>query len=235
MDDRRVLWVTGGGSGMGAASARRAAAAGWRVVVSGRRPDALEETAAAIGAAASALPVDVRDADAVAAARAVVLERHGRLDGLVLAAGANTPRRRWADKDIATFHDVVATNLGAVATVLDAALPDLRRSAGVVVVVSSVAGWAHRDSAGVAYSASKTAVGSLVRSLNAEEARHGVRACHPCPGDVATDFLDLRPEVPDAAARARMLTPDDVAAAIQHVLDAPPHVRVDELVLTPVV
>ncbi|MEJ5867111.1 SDR family NAD(P)-dependent oxidoreductase [Pseudokineococcus sp. 5B2Z-1] len=235
MDDRRVLWVTGGGSGMGAAAARSAAAAGWRVVVSGRRPDVLEETAAAIGPAASALPVDVRDVGAVAAARAEVLERHGRLDGLVLAAGANTPRRRWADQDVATFHDVVATNLGAVATVLDAALPDLRRSAGVVVVVSSVAGWAHRDGAGVAYSASKTALGALVRTLNAEEARHGVRACHLCPGDVATDFLDLRPEVPDAAARARMLTPDDVAATIQHVLDAPAHVRVDELVITPVV
>jgi len=232
-DDRRALWVTGGGSGMGAAVARTAAAAGWDVVVSGRRPEVLEELAAQIGPAATALPLDVRDVEAVAAARAQVVDRLGRLDGLVLAAGSNTPRRRWDDQDIGAFHDVVATNLGAVATVVDAALPDLRTSSGVVVVVSSLAGWTYNAGAGVAYSASKTALGSLVRTLNAQEAAHGVRACHLCPGGVATDFLDLRPEVPDAAARARMLTPEDVARTVQFVLDSPARVRIDELVITP--
>ncbi|WP_369054786.1 SDR family oxidoreductase [Kineococcus terrestris] len=236
--DGRTVWITGGGSGVGRAVALSAAAAGWSVAVSGRRGGPLEEVAAEVAAAggdALALPLDVQDPDAVAAARRAVVERFGRLDALVLAAGLNTPRRRWDDQDVREVHDVIATNLSAPVTVVDAALPDLRRSGGVVVVVSSIAAWRPSPGAGVAYSASKTALGALVRTLNEQEAPHGVRACHLCPGDIATDFLDQRPQVPDAAARAVMLTPADVAGTVQFVLDAPPHVRVDELVVSPVV
>ena len=109
---------------------------------------------------------------------------------------------------------------------------DLRDRA--VVVISSYAGWSFQPGAGVAYSASKTALGSLVRTLNQQEAAHGVRACHLCPGDVATDFLDQRPSVPDADARARMLTAEDIARTACFVLDSPAHVRIDELVVSPV-
>lgn len=235
--EQRVLWITGGGSGMGAAVARTAAAAGWSVVVSGRRADAVEAVARDVesaGGTALALPLDVQDGAAVAAARSAIVDRFGRIDGLVLAAGRNTPERRWADQDVDVFEDVVATNLVAVVRVLDAALPDLRARAGVVVVISSYAGWSFQPGAGVAYSASKTALASVVRTLNDQEASAGVRACHLCPGDVATDFLAQRPTVPDAAARAVMLTPEDIAAAVQFVVDAPAHVRVDELVVSPV-
>ena len=233
----KVLWTTGGGSGMGAASAVAAARDGWTVVLSGRRPDRLEEvadTVRAAGGSAEVLPLDVTDADAVTAARDRVLERHGRIDGLVLAAGLNTPARRWADQSLADVRAVLDTNTTAVVTVVDAALPALRASGGVVVVVSSYAGWSFQPGAGVAYSASKTALGSIVRTLNQQEAEHGVRATHLCPGDVATDFLDQRPEVPDAAARQRMLQPEDVGRTVAFVLGAPAHVRVDELVLSPV-
>jgi len=233
----KVLWTTGGGSGMGAASAVAAARDGWTVVLSGRRPDRLEEvadTVRAAGGSAEVLPLDVTDADAVTAARDRVLERHGRIDGLVLAAGLNTPARRWADQSLADVRAVLDTNTTAVVTVVDAALPALRASGGVVVVVSSYAGWSFQPGAGVAYSASKTALGSIVRTLNQQEAEHGVRATHLCPGDVATDFLDQRPEVPDAAARQRMLQPEDVGRTVAFVLGAPGHVRIDELVLSPV-
>lgn len=233
----KVLWTTGGGSGMGAASALAAARDGWTVVLSGRRPDRLEQVADAVRAAggnAAALPLDVTDADAVVAARDRVLEHHGRIDGLVLAAGLNTLARRWADQSLADVRAVLDTNTTAVVTVVDAALPALRASGGVVVVVSSYAGWSFQPGAGVAYSASKTALGSIVRTLNQQEAEHGVRATHLCPGDVATDFLDQRPEVPDAAARQRMLQPEDVGRTVAFVLGSPAHVRVDELVLSPV-
>jgi NADP-dependent 3-hydroxy acid dehydrogenase YdfG len=101
-------------------------------------------------------------------------------------------------------------------------------------VISSYAGWRFSAGAGVAYSASKTALSSLCQSLNAQEAAAGVRACHVCPGDVDTDFLAQRPEVPGAEARTVMLTAHDVARAVQFVLDSPAHVRVDELVISPV-
>jgi NADP-dependent 3-hydroxy acid dehydrogenase YdfG len=132
------------------------------------------------------------------------------------------------------FDDIVETNLSAVVRAVQLALPLLRSSAGTVVVISSYAGWRYSPGAGVAYSASKSALASLCQSLNAQEALSGVRACHLCPGDVDTEFLAQRPEVPGAAARSVMLSPDDVARAAQFVLDAPAHVRIDELVISPV-
>ncbi|MFJ2977595.1 SDR family oxidoreductase [Curtobacterium sp. NPDC087082] len=237
MNDARVLWITGGGSGMGAASARAAARDGWTVVLSGRRADRLAAVATAIrddGGTVDVLPLDANDPEAVAAARDTLLAQYGRLDGLVLAAGLNSPQRRWDDQSLSDFRAIVDTNLTAVVTVVDAALPALRESGGIVVVVSSYAGWSFQPGAGVAYSASKTALGSVVRTLNQQEAGHGVRATHLCPGDVATDFLDQRPSVPDAAARAVMLQPEDIARSVSFVLEAPSHMRVDELVVSPV-
>ena len=105
---------------------------------------------------------------------------------------------------------------------------------GQVVVISSYSAWRFSPHSGVAYAASKTALGALCESLNEQEATHGVRACHLCPGDVDSDFLALRPQVPDEQARAAMLTPDDVARSVMFVLESPPHVRVDELVISPV-
>lgn len=233
---RRTLWVTGGGSGMGRASALAAAAQGWNVAVSGRRAERLEslvEEIATAGGHALAVPLDVRDRAAITAAAQQVTEHFGRLDGLVLAAGMNAPRRRWEDQSMGEFEAILAINLTAVAATIDAALPELRRRGGTVIVVSSYAGWSHQGGAGVAYSASKTAVSSLLRTLNQQEALHGIRACHLCPGDVATDFLEQRPEVPDAAARAVMLSAEDIARTVGFVLESPPHVRIDELVISP--
>ncbi|MFS2076797.1 SDR family NAD(P)-dependent oxidoreductase, partial [Curtobacterium sp. CT11-133] len=90
MNDARVLWITGGGSGMGAASARAAARDGWTVVLSGRRADRLAAVATAIRddrGTADVLPLDANAPEAVAAARDTQLAQYGRLDGLVLAAG----------------------------------------------------------------------------------------------------------------------------------------------------
>jgi NADP-dependent 3-hydroxy acid dehydrogenase YdfG len=235
--DAPVVWVTGAGSGRGGASALALSASGRRVALSGRRREALDAVAAEVvesGGEALVLPLDVGDASAVADARSAVVDRWGRLDGLVLASGVNVPDRSWPALRLAELEEVVDTNLLGVARVIDAALPDLRERRGAVVVVSSIAAWRFSPGSGVAYSASKTALAALCRSLNHDEAASGVRACHLCPGDVDTDFLDHRPEVPDAAARAAMLTPEDVARVVRFVLDSPPHVRIDELVLTPV-
>ena len=234
---RRTVWITGAGSGMGRATALRAARSGWTVALSGRRRQVLEELAAEIreeGGSALVAPLDVQDRESVREAASRIAGELGGIDALVLAAGLNAPRRRWEDQDLTEFDAIVATNLTAVASTVDAALPHLRERGGQVVVISSYAGWSFQPGAGVAYSASKTALGSLVRTLNQQEAGHGVRACHLCPGDVATDFLDQRPSVPGAEARARMLTAEDIARTACFVLDSPAHVRIDELVVSPV-
>jgi len=228
----KTAWITGAGSGVGRATAIALGALGWRVVLSGRRADALAETARLVrdaGGHPVELPLDV-GADDPAAAAAVV---GGRLEALVLAAGLNHPERAWADQGMAAFEAIVQTNLLGVVRVIDAALPALRSASGVVVVVSSIAGWRPSPGAGVAYSASKTALAPVVRTINDQEGASGVRATHLCPGDIDSDFLQQRPSVPDAAARAVMLSPADVADAALYAITAPPHVRIDELVLSP--
>lgn len=238
MSDRdRVLWVTGAGSGMGRAAAVAAGSQGWRVALSGRRADRLEETAGLVddaGGSSLVLPSDTRDVDAIGRGHAAIAARWGRVTDLVLSAGLNIPARYWRDQSMADFTAVVATNLTGVAAMVDAVLPDLREGGGQVVVVSSYAAWRFSPHSGVAYAASKTALMSLCATLNEQEATSGVRACHLCPGDVDSDFLALRPNVPDEDARARMLTPEDVARAVLFVLQSPPHVRIDELVISPV-
>jgi NADP-dependent 3-hydroxy acid dehydrogenase YdfG len=228
----RTLWISGAGSGVGRATAVAAARDGWDLVLSGRRREALEETRALVddlGSTAVVAPLDVTDDDALAA----VVAGLDRLDGIVVAAGLNAPRRSWAEQETADFDRIVATNLTGPAHQVAAALPLLRVSGGTVVLVSSYAAWTHSPGAGVAYSASKTALGALVRDLNAQEAGSGIRATHLCPGTIDSEFLALRPTVPDAAERAAMLTPDDVARAAMFVLASPRHVRIDELVLSP--
>lgn len=236
-ESMRVLWVTGAGSGMGRAAAV-AAAPGRRVALSGRREEPLAETAELVsqaGGEALVLSLDARDPAAVAQAHARIRSGWGGVDDLVLSAGLNTPRRTWGDQSMAELEAVIATNLTAVARLVDAVLPDLReRGGGQVVVVSSFSAWRFTPYAGVAYSASKSALAAICQTLNAQEAAHGIRACHLCPGDVDSDFLQLRPVVPEAEARAAMLTPDDVGRAVRFVLDSPPHVRIDELVISPV-
>lgn len=236
MAGMNVVWVSGAGSGMGRASAVELAKGGRRIALSGRRPEALEETASLVreaGGEALVLPLDV-GADDVTAAAARIVAEWGRLDALVLSAGLNSPQRMWADQDMAEFERILQTNTFGVVRVVDAALPELRKTGGVVVVISSYSGWTYSPMAGVAYGASKTALSVVTRSLNTQEAAHGVRACHLCPGDVDSDFLQLRPTVPDAAARAVMLSPADVAQAVRFVVEAPAHVRVDELVISPI-
>lgn len=235
-DSARTLWVTGAGSGMGRAAAA-AAAPGRQIALSGRRPEPLHETAELVeqaGGRGLVLPFDARDATAAAEAHErIVASWHG-VDELVLSAGLNTPQRTWADQSMADVEAVIATNLTAVITMIDLVLPGMRRrGGGHIVVVSSYAAWRFSPIAGVAYSASKSALAAVCSTLNAQEAASGIRACHLCPGDVDSDFLRLRPSVPGPEARARMLTPADVGRAIMFVLESPPHVRIDELVLSP--
>jgi NAD(P)-dependent dehydrogenase (short-subunit alcohol dehydrogenase family) len=232
-----VIWVTGGGSGIGRAIALAAAAEGWDVAISGRtaqRLTGVASEAAGLGARSLAVPLDVADHESVAAAERAIQDRFGRLDAVVHAAGANTPRRRWADQSMSEFDDILGVNLRGAAAVIDAALPALRGTGGQVVLIASQSAWTFNRGAGVAYSASKAGLSALCRTLNDQENQHGIKACCLHPGDVSTDFLLHRPVVPDEEARARMLSPDDVARAVLFVLGSPKHVRVDELVMTPI-
>ncbi len=162
-----------------------------------------------------------------------VLAEAGRCDDLVLAAGLNAQRRTWAEQQIEEFKAIGDTNLVSVADIVGAALPQLRRSHGTISIISSLSAWMTSPGAGVAYRASKMALRALPDALNEQEAVHGVRAGLIMPGDIDTEFLWHRPAPPGAAPRQSMLGPEDVARAVAFTLTSPPHVRIDELVITP--
>lgn len=238
MNAKQTLWVVGGGSGMGRAVAIAGAKAGWRVAITGRRAEAVSETARRVrdaGGDALEVPADARDSTSLLETHEKIAAQWGPVTAVVLAAGLNTPLRTWADQKMEEFTAIVDTNLTSVARTIDLVLPGMRSAGqGNIIVISSRAAWRFSPGSGVAYMTSKTALSALVASVNDQEGVNGIKACHLCPGDVDTDFLSMRPEVPDQEQRSQMLSPDDVARAVQFVLDSPKHVRIDELALSPV-
>jgi NAD(P)-dependent dehydrogenase (short-subunit alcohol dehydrogenase family) len=237
----QVAWVTGGGSGIGLAGAIELAKAGCRVVVSGR--DAAKLDAAIVGAEArgappgsiTAAPLDVADAAAVARVAAEVQGRHGRVDVLVNSAGVNFAKRYWNDTDSATFGEVVAINLNGAAACTLAVLKGMQqRRQGTVINVASFAGWYLGYLTGPAYTASKAGMIALSHSFNIEECVNGLRATALCPGEAATPILKKRPVEPSVEEKARMLQEDDLGRTIRFIAEMPPHVCINELVITPV-
>ncbi|GAA3757725.1 SDR family NAD(P)-dependent oxidoreductase [Microbacterium kribbense] len=235
---QQVTWIIGATSGVGRASALALAGPDRHLIVSGRRANllsALADEVAARGGTATALALDAGDAQAMDAAAETIARQHAPVTELLYSAGLNVPARSWADLKMTEFEAVVATNLTAVARVIARVLPGMRTGgAGRVVVISSWAGWTHGRGAGVAYSASKTALKALTESLNDQEGPHGISACLLCPGDIDTPLIDNRPIVPDRAQRDRMLAPEDVAQAVRFVFELPRHVSINELVISPI-
>ncbi|GAA5145983.1 SDR family NAD(P)-dependent oxidoreductase [Microbacterium pseudoresistens] len=234
---RGIAWVTGASSGIGRASALALADAGFTVAATARRADALDRLVAEIrdrGGAAMAFPADISVASQQSETIARVNDGLGPITTAVLAAGTNTPRRFWPELDMARFTEIVDVNLVSIAAAVHELIPAMRtQGAGQFVLVSSWAAWRHSPGAGVAYAASKSALGVIAETVNAQLGRDGIRACHLCPGDVDTDFLAQRPSEVTSAQRARMLSPDAVARAVRFVATSPAETCVNELVLTP--
>ena len=232
-----VAWITGGGSGIGAATAQALGGEGARVVVSGRRADALGRVVSSLrdqGMEAYAEPLDVADAAAVAQCAARIQAAHGAVALLVCSAGTNVPNRFWTDADAASFERVMGINVSGVAHCVRAVLPGMRAvGGGTIAVVSSWAGRHFLQFTGAAYGASKAALGPLVESLNAEEGRHGIRASLVMPGEVATPILKSRPVPPSDEEMARMLQPQDVADVIRFLAIAPARVCMNEVLVAP--
>ncbi|MER7110101.1 SDR family NAD(P)-dependent oxidoreductase [Streptomyces sp. NPDC000229] len=188
MTDRRVVVVTGGGTGIGAATARLLRSTGHHVVVSGRRPEPLERVAEETGALAH--PADVGDPDAVQGLVDAAVAAYGRLDGLVLNAGIGRGGG-VGELSVEDWETVMRTNVTGPFLLLRAALPHLLQARGSVVAVASVS--ALRNGMGnAAYATSKAALLQLCRSLAVDYGGRGLRANTVCPSWVRTDMADRR-------------------------------------------
>jgi NADP-dependent 3-hydroxy acid dehydrogenase YdfG len=229
--------ITGAGSGVGRAVALKLAREGWRLALVGRRAAALEETAQLSDAPdgrCRIFPCDVGDASAVAAMSRQVARAFDRVDVLVYAAGVNAPRRALDVLSLDDYHAMMNTNLNGAYYCVQAFLPAMRaRQEGTIVAIVSEAGRQASSKAGPAYVVSKFGLAGLTQSINAEERVRGIRACAIFPGDIDTPLLDQRPVPPDAAARAQMLQPDDVAECVWLCIMLPPRVVVEEMLVRP--
>jgi NADP-dependent 3-hydroxy acid dehydrogenase YdfG len=233
----KVAWVTGGGSGIGQASALEIAKSGAKVIVTGRRADSLAETkdlVARAGAHAEAEAADVTDREAVERAAKAILARHGRIDILVNCAGVNIPRRFFKDLAAPEWDRVVEANLNGALYCTLAVLPSMReRRDGLVINIGS---WFARYQGyvgGAAYNASKQALAGLTHQLNLEEGMHGIRACVVHPGETVTPMQRARPRPPSPEDQARMLRMEDLGRVVRFVAESPAHVCVNEIVVTP--
>lgn len=229
--------VTGAGSGVGQATALALVAAGWSVVALGRRLSALEETRSRAGALAgriTAIACDIAQQDAVREVGARIEKEFGPVEVLVNAAGTNAPKRALEVLSDADYHAMMDTNLNGAYFCVQAFLPGMRaRGSGTIVNIVSDAGKQASPKAGPAYVMSKFGLAGLTQAINAEERSRGIRAIGIFPGDIDTPLLNRRPVVPDEAARARMMQPEDIAACVMLAVQLPSRAVIEELIIRP--
>ena len=223
-DGDKVLLITGASSGIGAATARHAAEAGYRLALAARSVDKLETLADELGGDERAIAVrcDVTEWEQQEALVQRTLERFGRIDVAFANAGFGAARGFLADTP-EHWRAMVLTNVLGAAYTIHATLPALKETTGHILLTGSVAG--RRAIVGSLYSSTKWAVTGMGESLRQDVDGTGVRVTLIEPGMVDTPFFENPGE--------GRLQADDVARAVMFALAQPPHVDVNEILVRP--
>jgi len=231
-DADRIALVTGASSGIGAATVRSLAAAGFQAVAAARRLEQCEKVAREVGG--RALRLDVTDPDSVAE----LVDELPDLSVLVNNAGGALGLEPIAEADEESWLQMYESNVLGVMRVTKALLPALERhGGGHVVVTGSVAGVEVYPGGG-GYTAAKHAANAVTRTLRLELLGKPIRVTEVAPGMVETEFSLVRFGGDEAKADkvyegTRPLTGEDVADAIAYVVTRPPHVDIDYLSIKP--
>ncbi|MFB9687359.1 SDR family oxidoreductase [Amycolatopsis plumensis] len=227
MDDR-VLLITGASRGLGAATARLAAASGFKVALVARNAESVTSLAAELGEdRALALGADVGDWADISGAVAETVAKFGRLDAAFANAGIGVGTSFFGDDDPdpTAWEPMVRTNVLGAAYTARAALPALKETAGHLLITGSVAGRYIRNAS--LYSATKWAVTGMAGAIREEAVGTGVRVTLINPGITDTDIL-----FEEQRAKPK-LEPDDIARAVLYALQQPPSVDVNEILVRP--
>lgn len=223
--DGDVLLITGASSGIGEATARRAAANGMRLALCARSTARIERLAEELGGPSQAIAIgcDVGSWSDNEAAVAGALSAFGRLDTVFANAGVGADRG-WLGDTPERWREMVLTNVLGAAYTVRAAIPALRQTRGRIVLTGSVVG--RTILPGSLYSCTKAAVTAMSDAVRTELHGSGIRTLLVQPGLVATEFSDPPP--------ADALTADDIARAVMFALEQPEHVNVNEITVRPV-
>lgn len=219
------MLITGASSGIGEATARRAAQAGMRLVLCARSDERIEALAAELGGAAQAVALrcDVSRWEDNEAAVAAACERFGRLDTVFANAGIGA-ERGWLGDTPERWREMVLTNVLGAAYTVRAAIPALRETRGRIVLTGSVVG--RQILPGSLYSCTKAAVTAMSDAIRTELHGTGIRTLLIQPGLVATEFSDPPP--------ADALVADDIARAVIYALSQPDNVNINEITVRPI-
>src|SRR3954471_10128357 len=219
-----VFLITGASSGIGEATARHAAGAGYRLVLAARSEKKLVDLAEALGGPERAIAVrcDVTEwADQEALVKQA-LDEYGQIDVAFANAGFGA-KRGFLEETPELWRDMVLTNVYGAALTVRATMPALKDSGGHLLLTGSVAG--RRAIPGSLYSCTKWAVTAMGEAVRQELDGTGVRVTVVEPGMVDTPFFSERP--------SNALTPDDVARAVMFAIQQPPHVDLNEMLIRP--
>ncbi|PTA46774.1 SDR family oxidoreductase [Micromonospora sp. RP3T] len=237
----KVVAVTGASSGIGAATARHLASLGATVVLGARRTDRLDQLVDEItdaGGTATAVRVDVTDADDVTSLVDTAVRRYGRLDVLVGNAGM-TRIGPLADLDVAGWSAMIEVNVKGILHGIAAALPTFRRQgSGHLVTVVSTSGLKIVPTQAV-YAGTKNAVRTILEALRQESTDGTLRTTSISPGYVRTELVDNAVDDPAAREQARQhmadlgIDPAAVARAIAFAIDQPDDVEIGDLTIRP--
>jgi NAD(P)-dependent dehydrogenase (short-subunit alcohol dehydrogenase family) len=235
--DGKVVWVTGGGTGIGRAGALMFAREGATVALIGRRREPLEEVAKEAKAAGGKIAIealDVAERDKVDAAAKRLISQFGRVDILVNNAGLNVVNRRLEELQPADFDHVLAVNLTGAYNMVNAVFPIMKKQQdGLIINIASTAGRRVSGVAGTAYSASKFGMVGLSLSLTHEAWKFGVRACCICPDDVNTPIMARRKVKYPQEVLDQFIQPEDLAEAMRFVALMPKRTSIPEMTVYP--
>ncbi len=234
----RTAFISGATAGIGAATARKLVADGWRVVVTGRRTDRLEELVAELGEQCHAVALDMRDLAGIAAVADELPPEFSAIDLLVNNAGLAPPMDALQDAEMGALTNAIDTNVTGLVALTRALLPRLVERRGAVINLSSVAAtYPYRG--GAVYAASKAFVRQFSLDLRCDLAGTGVRVTSIEPGMVETEFTIVRNGGDQAASDSLYadmdpMTADDIANTIHWVAALPPHLNINAIELMPV-
>jgi NADP-dependent 3-hydroxy acid dehydrogenase YdfG len=235
--DGKVSIITGAGTGIGESAAGMFAEAGSSLVLAGRRQAPLDEVAESArehGVEVEVRPTDLEDGDAAAELGRWSLERFGQVDILVNNAGHSSRVRSLRYVGPEEWNSVFKVNVEGVYRLTQSVLANMiERNTGTVVTVSSMAALNPGLLGGAPYSAAKAASLNMIRGMNTELAKFGVRACAIMPGEVDTPILENRPRPPDSDDRATMMQAEDIAQAVFLCAAMPQRTIVEQVVMIP--
>ena len=228
--------LTGGGSGMGKATALALAKNGANVAIAGRNKENLTSTVSLAQATEkiSAKEADVTDRNSLEDLFQWFDVEFGTLDYLVHAAGINVAMRSMEELSPDDWDRLIQINLTGSYNVLRLTLNRMRpQKKGLIVLINSVAGKRSVPLAGIGYNASKFGMSGLGIGVAEEERNNGIRISNLYPGEVNTPILENRKEPPGEEHRQSILQAEDVASVILHLCQLPERVHIPELVIKP--